>query len=227
MPCSLSKYVIILACGNGSRMQSDVPKQYLLLENLPIVMHTIKNVHSFDKDYKIILVINQEHRNLWNDLEKKYSFNIPLNVVYGGPQRFYSVKNALKKVKSPSLVAVHDGVRPFASKQLFDDCFLMAKEKGNAVCCVPSTDSVRVLNGRKSSAIARDKVYMVQTPQVFQSDIILKAYKQRFSKHYTDDASVVEHLGYNINIVKGSQTNIKITYPIDLAIAHEILKQVR
>lgn len=229
MQCSsYNKYVIVLACGRGKRMGKDIPKQFLLLNDEPIVITTIKNIHKINKDYKIILVLNKEDVSYWQQLTQKYSFSIPLNIVFGGDERYHSVKNAINSINDcdNSLVAIHDGVRPFINKQMMNDCFSVAEEKGNAVCGIICSDSVRKIDEDKNnSMLDRNKVILIQTPQCFRLSLIKQAYNQPFNPVFTDDASYVENLNERINIVKGRKENIKITLPIDLEIAKVIKEQ--
>lgn len=225
MQClSCKKYVIVLACGIGHRMHNNTPKQFLLLEGKPIVMHTLENIYSFDRQYNIILVINEQYENYWQQLEQRYNFKVPYKRVFGGKERYYSVKNALDTIQdSNALVAIHDGVRPFATKQMFEDSFSLAQDMTNAICAISSTDSVRIKKGQNYCWADRNNVFLVQTPQTFDLKLIKRAYQQPYNESFTDDASVVESFGVKINIVQGDKRNIKITYPFDLLVAHTIL----
>lgn len=213
----IKKYAIIVAGGSGSRMNSELPKQFLLIKNKPILMHSIEK---FAMDnIEIILVLNVDYHEYWNKLCQEHHFNIPHTLVKGGTNRFESVKKGLSKVTEKSIVAVHDAVRPLISKDKIREAFQFAQENGNAVLALQSKDSIRRVQGNSSQVIARDEIYLVQTPQVFSSDILLKAYKEPYRNEFTDDATVVERLGVNINLIEGEHFNIKITYPEDLAIA--------
>jgi 2-C-methyl-D-erythritol 4-phosphate cytidylyltransferase len=221
----MKKYVIILACGNGTRMQASTPKQYLLVDDKPIVFHTIERIWQFDNTYNIIVVINSEHEQLFNTLKEQYSLNIPFNVVFGGKTRFLSVRNALDSIEDTnSLVAIHDGVRPFVSKEAFVNSFLVASQYGNAICAVTATDSIRMGSRNNNHAVNRQEVFLIQTPQTFLTSTIKLAYKQEYQEKFTDDASVLESFGKEINIIEGNRDNIKITYPSDLLIAQKILE---
>jgi len=216
-------YAVIVAGGSGNRMQTETPKQFLLLKNLPVLMHTIKAFAQSDTQPKIIIVLHVDQHKYWNRLCEEFNFNIPHQVVAGGTERFYSVKNAISAIEEKSVVAIHDAVRPLVSTELIDSCFKQATLHGNVIAAVQSSDSVRVLKNNKTSALKRDEIYLVQTPQVFDLEILRKAYEQDFANHFTDDASVVESIGHDINIVEGDRNNIKITYPIDLALAELLL----
>ncbi|WP_316807946.1 2-C-methyl-D-erythritol 4-phosphate cytidylyltransferase [Pedobacter agri] len=218
-------YAIIVAGGSGNRMQTETPKQFLLLNNLPVLMHTIKAFAQSDAQPKILLVINTEQQGYWRRLCEEFNFRIPHEIIDGGSERFHSVKNAIDFIKEDSVVAIHDAVRPLVSKQLIDNCFNQAQLKGNVIAAVQSSDSVRMLVDNKSAALKRDEIYLVQTPQTFDVSILRAAYTQDFTTFFTDDASVVEAIGYEINIVEGERNNIKITYPIDLELAELLLKR--
>ncbi|SDF82346.1 2-C-methyl-D-erythritol 4-phosphate cytidylyltransferase [Pedobacter terrae] len=217
-------YAIIVAGGSGNRMQTETPKQFLLLKNLPVLMHTIKAFAASDTQPKILLVLNKDQQAYWDRLCKEFNFHIPHQVIDGGTERFHSVKNAVYTIEEDSYVAIHDAVRPLVSKTLIDSCFTEAVKQGNVIAAVQSSDSVRLLKNSKTSALKRDEIYLVQTPQTFNLNILKEAYKQEFSTHFTDDASVVESIGYEINIIEGERANIKITYPIDLELAELLLK---
>ncbi|MCX2494407.1 2-C-methyl-D-erythritol 4-phosphate cytidylyltransferase [Pedobacter sp. PF22-3] len=217
-------YAIIVAGGSGNRMQTETPKQFLLLKNLPVLMHTIKAFAASDTQPKILLVLNKDQQAYWARLCKEFNFHIPHQVIDGGTERFHSVKNAVYTIEEDSYVAIHDAVRPLVSKTLIDSCFTEAAKQGNVIAAVQSSDSVRLLKNSKTSALKRDEIYLVQTPQTFNLNILKEAYKQEFSPYFTDDASVVESIGYEINIIEGERANIKITYPIDLELAELLLK---
>jgi 2-C-methyl-D-erythritol 4-phosphate cytidylyltransferase len=217
-------YAIIVAGGSGNRMQTETPKQFLLLKNLPVLMHTIKAFAQSDTQPKILLVLHKDQQGYWTRLCEEFNFRIPHQVIDGGTERFHSVKNAIHTIEEESYVAIHDAVRPLVSKTLIDNCFKEAETQGNVIAAVQSSDSVRMLRNEKTSALKRDEIYLVQTPQTFSLNILKKAYNQDFDNHFTDDASVVESIGYEINIIEGERGNIKITYPIDLELAELLLK---
>ena len=218
-------YAIIVAGGSGNRMLTETPKQFLLLENLPVLMHTIKAFAQSETQPKILLVLNIDQQGYWRRLCEEFNFRIPHEVIDGGTERFYSVKNAIDSINDDSFVAIHDAVRPLVSTQLIDSCFKRAEAIGNVIAAVKSSDSVRMLRNEKSSALRRDEIYLVQTPQTFSLKILKAAYQQDFASYFTDDASVVESLNEEINIIEGERNNIKITYPIDLELAELLLKK--
>ena len=218
-------YAIIVAGGSGNRMLTETPKQFLLLKNLPVLMHTIKAFAQSETQPKILLVLNVDQQGYWRRLCEEFNFRIPHEVIDGGTERFYSVKNAIDSINDDSFVAIHDAVRPLVSTQLIDSCFKRAEAIGNVIAAVKSSDSVRMLRNEKSSALRRDEIYLVQTPQTFSLKILKAAYQQDFASYFTDDASVVESLNEEINIIEGERNNIKITYPIDLELAELLLKK--
>jgi 2-C-methyl-D-erythritol 4-phosphate cytidylyltransferase len=214
------KYAIIVAGGSGSRMKSDVPKQFIEVGGLPILMHTLQRFKEADAEIEIILVLPESQFDYWKELCQKYK-TVPHQLVAGGNTRFQSGLNGLKAIENEGLVAIHDGVRPFVSKEIINESFKVASEKGTAVVSVPSKDSVRV-NGQ---AIDRSTVRLIQTPQTFQISLIKKAFEIEELSIFTDDASVAEHAGFEINLIEGNYENIKITTPEDLLWAEVLLKQ--
>jgi len=219
-------YAIIPAGGSGSRMQSDIPKQFLLLSGKPVLMHTMQAFYESPLKPEIILTLNKDYYGYWKELCEKYNFNIPHQLAAGGTQRFDSVKNALSEITDQdAVIAIHDAARPVISSTLITHCFLEAEKKGSAVCGVKSRDSVRLLQEDRSSALNREDVILVQTPQAFRLDILKNAYRQHYLPAFTDDATVVEKAGFPVNLVQGDYRNIKITFPEDLEIAAWYLKK--
>lgn len=222
-----SNYVIIVAGGSGSRMQSAVPKQFLLLNGKPVLMYTMKAFYNSNSRPAIIVVLPVDYHHYWLELCKDHDFRIPHHLVNGGETRFQSVKNGLGLIETPdAVIAVHDAVRPLAAINTIDESFTYAREHGNAIVAVKSRDSIRQLKDNVSTALLRDEIYLVQTPQTFQAAILQKAYQQEYSHDFTDDASVVERIGININIIPGSYTNLKITFSEDIAIAEMLLSKM-
>lgn len=213
-------YAIIVAGGSGNRMQNSVPKQFLLLDGIPVLMHTLQAFSRSALNPEILLVLHQSQQAYWAELCKTYDFTLPHQVINGGEQRFHSVKNALLTISGEGIVAIHDAVRPLVSTQLIDKSFSIAAEKGNSVAGTTPTDSIRKLTGPdKSVAFNRNEFILVQTPQTFALDILKKAYEHPYRNEFTDDASVVEFSGIEIHMIAGERENIKITYPEDLEIA--------
>jgi 2-C-methyl-D-erythritol 4-phosphate cytidylyltransferase len=221
-------HVIIVAGGTGKRMDADIPKQFLLLSGRPILMHTCETFYSFDPDLSIIIVLPAEHIATWETLCKIHSFTIPHRIVEGGSERFYSVRNALQTIPhDASLVAIHDGVRPLVSHETIQTAFEAAFKHGNAIPVIPVIESVREQTSTGNHIIDRSKLQLIQTPQVFKSALICKAYEQDYSSSYTDDASVLEKMGEQIILTKGNPENIKITRTIDLIIAEALINHNR
>lgn len=213
-------YAIIVAGGTGNRMKSDSPKQFLLLDSKPILMHTLQAFYSCSLKPQIILVLNIHHQQTWEKLCEQYDFKIPHQIVNGGDERFYSVKNGLAGIRGQAIVAIHDAVRPLITSELIVNCFLKAAENGNAVVGITPTDSVRKLvSEEKTEALDRNKLVLIQTPQTFRIEQLRKAYLQPFRNEFTDDASVVERAGYPVHVIPGERENIKITYREDLVLA--------
>ncbi len=215
--------IVIVAGGKGKRMGSNVPKQFLVLKNEPVIMHTIRKFYNWDNRCEIVLVLPFSQKTYWENLVKEYNFNIPVLVTSGGNTRFHSVKNGLSKT-SGDVIGIHDGVRPLVSEETIINCFDVAKKEGNATPCLPINDSLRIVENNANRTVDRSKFYKIQTPQVFQRSVLLKAFEQEFAEEFTDDASVVEKTGEVIQLIKGNEENIKITRPFDLKIAEVFLK---
>lgn len=222
----MKRYAILVGGGSGSRMQQDIPKQFLLVAGKPVLMHTMEAFYQAEPRAEIILVLNVDFHEYWEKLCTTHEFSIPHSLVKAGQERFFSVKNGLKLVKGKALVAIHDAVRPCIKKEKIEEAFSYAEMHGNAVLAIQSKDSVRISDTKENKALARELVYLIQTPQIFTSNVLKKAYQQEFRTSFTDDASVVEHAGVAIHLVEGDSKNIKITYPEDLAMAEVFLKQV-
>jgi len=219
-------YALIVAGGSGKRMQTGIPKQYLELAGKPVLMHTLERFKAFDNAIEIITVLPENQLRFWGELQKKYSFDVPHTLVKGGKARFFSVRNGLKFVDSPGLVAIHDGVRPFVSVDTIKRCFETAEKLGNAIPVISPSDTLRMISGEENKTINRLQVKQVQTPQVFNTDLIKNAYLQEYMPEFTDDATVLERTGVKINLVDGNRENIKITNPEDLVISTALLPVV-
>ena len=215
---------IIVAGGNGSRMGTELPKQFLPVGGLPVLMHTIRNFHDFDPSLQLILVLPESEISVWNNMCHQHQFTIPHQLIAGGETRFQSVKNGLSLASDSNLIAVHDGVRPLVSHQTLARCFKCAEEKGTAIPVLPANESLREGSLSESVPLDRSRFYLVQTPQVFKASIIQDAYNQFYTPVFTDDASVVELAGTAVQLVLGNRENIKITFPEDLMIAELFLK---
>jgi len=219
----MNKTALILAAGFGERMKASVPKQFLLLNNRPILMQTIKKFADFDD---IIVVINQSYFNFWDKLCAKYSFTIKHKVIAGGENRFNSVKNGLSIVSDNCAVAIHDGVRPFVSKTLINNIINKVLEGGKNIGLVPTVpikDSI-CINKKKFQHVDRNNMFLIQTPQCFFSKNIKQAYQQKFQTSFTDDASVFMKNNGKIDTILGEETNIKITTQEDLKIFSHLIQ---
>lgn len=219
----ITETVVIVAGGKGERMQTDIPKQFIEVKSKPVLMHTIEAFVEYNKAINIIVVLPEMQIKNWHRLCKKHAFNIPHQLVCGGKLRFESVKNGLETAPNHGLIAVHDGVRPLVSVTTIASCFREAKHSGAAVPVIEAFESIRQINGENNVAVDRKNFRLVQTPQVFEANILKKAYRQKFSKLFTDDASVVEASGIKICLVEGNRENIKITTPLDLKLAETML----
>jgi 2-C-methyl-D-erythritol 4-phosphate cytidylyltransferase len=217
-------YCIIVAGGNGRRMLSEIPKQFLLLGKKPILLHTLEVFSSAIPDSEIILVLPEDCILTWKEIALQHNVNIPYTIVAGGKTRFQSVKKGLSSITLPGMVAVHDAVRPLLTKTGILRFFSEAAKFGNAVPVAHVTDSVRQVKGESSRAIDRNSLRLVQTPEIFYSDLLIKAFETPESPSYTDVTSVVESTGFDeVHLCDGEDENIKITRPFDLILAETIL----
>ncbi|OYU96127.1 MAG: 2-C-methyl-D-erythritol 4-phosphate cytidylyltransferase [Bacteroidetes bacterium B1(2017)] len=219
------KYALIVAGGKGLRMGSEMPKQFINLNGTPVLMHTLR-AFAVIENINLILVLPQDQVGFWETLCNSMESVPNHQIVVGGPTRFHSVSNGLMAIPEPnSLVAIHDGVRPMISKEIIENGFETAQLKGNSVVVVPLKDSLRKQELLENHSVNRANYYLVQTPQTFQTNILLKAYQNASHDNFTDDASVIEEvLGDKINMITGSYQNIKITTPEDLLVAEVFLR---
>ncbi len=220
----LKKYAVIVAGGTGTRMQSAIPKQFLLINQKPILYYTITTFLKAYKDLQIILVLPEEHVAAGQEIIDAYFDYSRIEITIGGRTRFHSTQNGLKLIKEESIIFVHDAVRCLLSVNLIKKCFEATIKNGTAIPVLDSKDSVRLINGDCNKAIERNTVKLVQTPQTFHSKILLPAFNIDFKETFTDEASVVEAYGLTINLVEGEEDNIKITLPKDLMLAEIYLK---
>jgi 2-C-methyl-D-erythritol 4-phosphate cytidylyltransferase len=218
------EYVVIVAGGSGSRMKSEIPKQFLPIKGLPVLMHTIKAFYDYNKSIKIIVVLPASDLKIWEELCEVYNFSLPLKIAVGGKTRFQSVKNGLDMINTDGVVAIHDGVRPLVNTEIISASFQIASLHGSAISAVRLTESIRVTDKDETKTIDRSKFRTIQTPQTFQVKILKQAYKIPELSEFTDDASVVEKAGFKISLFEGSYRNIKITTPDDLIIADAFLR---
>lgn len=218
-------YAIIVGGGSGKRMQNSIPKQFLLLKNKPILMHTISVFATSIFQPEIIIVLHSDLHQYWKDLCIKYNFNIPHVLINGGEQRFHSVRNGLISIKEDGIVAIHDAVRPLVSTKLISRLFEEAANNGNAIAAIKPSDSIRqVFSENESKIVNREELVLIQTPQTFKIEQLRLSYQQPYQIKFTDDASVVEEGGFKINLIEGERNNIKITYPEDLELANLLIK---
>jgi 2-C-methyl-D-erythritol 4-phosphate cytidylyltransferase len=221
----MSQYSIIITAGGiGKRMGGTLPKQFILVEGKPILMHTLEVFHAFDSSAQIIITLPNEWVAYWKELVHERNCTIPHELVDGGTERYHSIKNALSICKG-EFIAVHDGVRPLVNHQTIQNCFDAVREKGQVIPVVSVKESLRMLFDDTSKAVPRANYCLVQTPQVFRAEVLKMAYEREFHAAITDDASLVEEAGYPITLVEGNEENIKITTQFDLKIAElSILK---
>jgi 2-C-methyl-D-erythritol 4-phosphate cytidylyltransferase len=223
------KYAIIVAGGSGSRMKSEIPKQFLSLNGKPILLHTVEKFLQV-ADIQLIVVLPKNDIDYWYEITQSnqtiQAFSNNITIVVGGASRFQSVKNGLNQIKTDGLVAVHDGVRPLVNLEIIQKSFQVASEKGTAVTSVWVKDSVREvgLDG-KSIAIDRTKLKLIQTPQTFNINLMKNAFEVDEQSFFTDCASVLEFAGKTITLIEGDYENIKITTPEDMIVAEALLRK--
>lgn len=220
----MKKFVIIVAGGSGSRMGSDIPKQFLELNEKPVLMHTMQVFYDYDAAYRIVLVLPSAQQEFWSDLCLSYNFSVPHQIASGGETRFHSVRNGLETINEAGIVFIHDGVRPLVSHQTIERCDQMAQKSGNAIPVLPVNESLRKRDANGTVSVDRSLYYSVQTPQTFKSEQIKEAFNQEYDPAFTDDASVVEKAGFTVHLVEGNPENIKITTPTDFIIAGAFMK---
>lgn len=225
--CGYNDHVIIVAGGKGKRMGGDLPKQFLPLGGIPLLMRTIMRFQKYDAAMRIILVLPENQRELWRKLCHAHNFDMDLATTSGGETRFHSVRNGLRMVPdgADGVVGVHDGVRPFVPDDVIRRCYEAARTNGAAIPVTPVLETLRHVSTRASATVPRSEYCTVQTPQAFNAQLLKKAYGQPFSTAFTDDASVVESMGCGITLVEGSRENIKITTPFDMVVAEALLSQ--
>ena len=220
----MKRYALIVAGGKGLRMGSELPKQFLPIGGLPVLMRTLQAFHDYDPAMEIILVLPVSQQAFWQELCREHGFSVSHTVADGGETRFHSVKNGLARVQGPGVVGVHDGVRPFVAREVIARCYDEAPTKRAVIPVTDVVETVRRLEAEGSTTVPRDAYKLVQTPQVFDADLLREAYAQPYDPHFTDDASVVEALGYPIHLTQGNRENIKITTPFDLKVANALLE---
>ena len=216
--------IIIVAGGGGRRLGGTLPKQFMVLDRTPILAHTINRFHEALPEAQLIVVLPEAHIAFWENLRARFEV-AHHRVVVGGEERFHSVRNGIEALSDAvDLIAVQDGVRPFASKEMILRVVDCAAKNGAAIPVVKAVDSYRTVEGEESQIIDRTPLRIVQTPQIFAAPILRAAYDTPFRKEFTDDASVVEYSGEKVALCEGEYTNIKITTPSDLVIAEAIIQ---
>jgi 2-C-methyl-D-erythritol 4-phosphate cytidylyltransferase len=223
----MQKTVIIVAGGQGMRFDSDMPKQFLYFRDRPLLMHTIDLFHYYERDMQIIVGIRESLFSYWESVCEQFRFDVVHTLSPGGDTRYHTVKNALVKIHPGNITAIHDAVRPLLYKRTIDACFEAAEKDGASLPCVGLHDSIRELTPGGSRPVDRDAYRLVQTPQVFRYDILLKAYEQDYSESYTDDASVTESAGFKVTLVEGNPENIKITTREDMVFAEAVFESYK
>ena len=225
----MKKFAIIVAGGNGTRMNNTTPKQFLLLKGKPVLFYAINTFLQTYNDCKVILVLPEEHVGVGQEIIDAFFDYERIQIVVGGRTRFHSVQNGLAMVDDEdSIIFVHDAVRPLLTASLIQKCYDAVLEFGTAIPVIDCKDSVRIITESGNEAIERSTIKLVQTPQAFHGKILLSAffgidYKDKF----TDEASVVEAFGLKVSLVEGEEENIKITNPADLLIAESIMSNAK
>jgi 2-C-methyl-D-erythritol 4-phosphate cytidylyltransferase len=205
-------------------MNSDIPKQFMVLDNLPVILHSIFAFSNFDPSVQVVIALPENYFTYWNDICEKYVFKYPHTLSKGGETRFHTVKRALTLIQDDRIVAIHDAVRPLVSESTIELGYRDALTFGNAVPVIPVSESIRWSEGRKNQSVDREHLRVVQTPQVFNASLIKHAYNRITDDSFTDDASVLEAMGETIHLYEGNRENIKITHPDDLIIAEALMK---
>jgi len=227
----VKKIAIIVAGGTGHRMNSTIPKQFLLLQGKPILFHTLNQFKKANSSIILYVVLPKNQMDFWAKLCTEFpeiNATTPHILVDGGETRFHSSQNGLAAITETEdcLIAIHDGVRPLIKPELISSAFEYAELHGNAILSVPTKDSIRKWDAdlKQYISVKRDEIKIIQTPQIFKLTSLRNAFKQTFSTVFTDDASVVESMGETIHLVDGDYTNLKITTPEDLNLAESLMK---
>lgn len=219
----MEKIAVIVAGGSGQRMQSDLPKQFLLLKDRPILMHTLAQFAKAIEGIQLIVVLPVEQIPLWKQLCNEHKFSIKHTIAEGGSTRFNSVKNGLAHCPDAGIVGIHDGVRPMVSEALIQRCFAATEKTHSALPVVQVTQSLRRKVGASSQVVSREGMLNVQTPQCFDLSLLKPAFEADYDASFTDDATVFEKSGHEVHLVEGEETNLKITTRADLKIAEALM----
>jgi 2-C-methyl-D-erythritol 4-phosphate cytidylyltransferase len=217
-------YAIIVAGGQGTRMGTAVPKQFLELDGKPVLYHTINAFIKALPEVRVVLALPAHQISYAQMVLQSFPERIDLAIVPGGETRFHSVQNGLKDIPKDAIVMVHDGVRPLAGAELIQRCYQQAMEKGSAIPAIAVTDSMRLMTKEGSEAVDRSQLRIIQTPQTFRASILLPAMQQPYLDSFTDEATVVEAFGETVFLIEGEKRNIKITTPEDLVVAEALIK---
>ncbi|MBF0522687.1 MAG: 2-C-methyl-D-erythritol 4-phosphate cytidylyltransferase [Candidatus Omnitrophica bacterium] len=219
---------IIAAAGVGERLKNPLPKPLVKIQGKPIFVHTLEIFEKCSLIDDIILVVHPKHLKDYRKYAKAYSLSKVKTVVAGGDCRRDSVLNGLKALdKDTDIVVVHDGVRPLVTPKIITDSIKACRKHPAVIVAVKVKPTIKRVDEQLfvEATLKRDKLWEIQTPQVFQKDILLKAYQKTSLPEATDDASLVEEMGVKVKILEGDYRNIKITTPEDLIIAEAFLKQ--
>lgn len=214
----MRRTALIVAGGKGLRMGSELPKQFLPIGGRPLLMLTLEAFHRYDANMELILVLPRDQQAYWRELCQTAGFTLAHRLVDGGESRFHSVRNGLALVEAPGIVGVHDGVRPFVSQAVLARCYEAAESHPAVVPVIDLVETLRHLTPSGSETVNREAYQLVQTPQLFDAQLLKRAYAQAYSPAFTDDASVVEALGVPVTLVPGNRENIKMTTPFDLQV---------
>jgi 2-C-methyl-D-erythritol 4-phosphate cytidylyltransferase len=222
----MKKVAVIVAGGSGSRMNTALPKQFLLINGKPVLYYTINTFLEAYDDLEVLLVLPEEYISAGQEIIDAFFDYKRIKITTGGSKRFYSVQNGLKLITEESIVFVHDGVRCLLSTDLVKRCYEAAMKFGSAIPVIDSKDSVRILTVEGNEPVDRSTIKLIQTPQTFHSKILLPAFAIDYKDKFTDEATVVEAFGLKVHLVPGEENNIKITKPVDLIFAEKILTRV-
>lgn len=221
----MKKYAVIVAGGAGLRMGGSLPKQFLLLKDKPVLYYTLKTFLDAYADIQVILVLPVDYTDMGQEIIDAWFDKERIRITAGGETRFHSVQNGLSLIAEESVIFVHDGVRCLLSADLIHRCYQQAVETGTAIPAIPSKDSIRLLTEEGNEAFDRNKVMLIQTPQTFHSKILIPAFQIDYKDKFTDEATVVEAFGMKVSLVEGEERNIKITRPVDIVIAEQLLNE--
>lgn len=223
----MKRAVVLVAGGSGSRMGGALPKQYLVLEGKPVIVHALEKFLRFDPGMEVVVVMAEKHRPLWKSMALPHVQNSGIKLASGGKTRFHSVRQGLELIGEGRVVGIHDAVRPLVSLGTLERAYAMAEKAGGAIPVTDMDESVRMIRSEEDSTVMdRSLLKRVQTPQVFRSELIKEAYRKAEHEDFTDDASVYEAYVGKVSLVEGNRQNIKITTPTDLKLASVLIQSV-